>query len=63
MMSKFSCEKAIIYEQMFVYFAELTPDQQKILIDIRRRKTELLLEIQVSVFLLFVCKELGLIIS
>lgn len=27
---------------------ELTPEQQKILIDIRRRKTELLLEIQVS---------------
>lgn len=28
--------------------AELTPEQQKILIDIRRKKTELLLEIQVS---------------
>ncbi|CAH3910411.1 unnamed protein product [Pieris brassicae] len=28
---------------------ELTPEQQKTLIDIRRRKTELLLEIQVSV--------------
>lgn len=29
-------------------FSELTPEQQKTLIDIRRRKTELLLEIQVS---------------
>ncbi|KAF9815370.1 hypothetical protein SFRURICE_011522 [Spodoptera frugiperda] len=29
--------------------AELTPEQQKTLIDIRRRKTELLLEIQVHV--------------
>ena len=28
--------------------AELTPEHQKILIDIRRKKTELLLEIQVS---------------
>jgi hypothetical protein len=28
-------------------FTELTPEQQKMLIDIRRRKTELLLEIQV----------------
>ncbi|RLU17784.1 hypothetical protein DMN91_010021 [Ooceraea biroi] len=27
---------------------ELTPEQQKILIDIRRKKTELLLEIQIS---------------
>ncbi|PBC25335.1 cytohesin-1 protein [Apis cerana cerana] len=27
---------------------ELTPEHQKILIDIRRKKTELLLEIQVS---------------
>jgi len=27
---------------------ELTPEQQKILIDIKRKKTELLLEIQVS---------------
>lgn len=33
---------------MYASFAELTPEQQKILIDIRRRKTELLLEIQVS---------------
>ncbi|KPJ12791.1 hypothetical protein RR48_10421 [Papilio machaon] len=30
---------------------ELTPEQQKTLIEIRRRKTELLLEIQVSVYL------------
>lgn len=30
------------------FFSELTPEQQKTLIDIRRRKTELLLEIQVS---------------
>jgi hypothetical protein len=29
-------------------FTELTPEQQKMLIDIRRRKTELLLEIQVG---------------
>lgn len=31
-------------------FTELTPEQQKTLIDIRRRKTELLLEIQVSAY-------------
>lgn len=48
-MSKFCCERAIVYEQMFVCFAELSAEQQKILIEIRRRKTELLLEIQVSV--------------
>ena len=29
------------------YLSELTPEQQKMLIEIRRRKTELLLEIQV----------------
>lgn len=41
------------------FFTELTPEQQKILIEIRRRKTELLLEIQVSgVFLLFFKREL-----
>lgn len=32
-------------------FPELTPEQQKILIEIRKRKTELLLEIQVSIFI------------
>ncbi|XP_032677480.1 uncharacterized protein LOC116847028 isoform X2 [Odontomachus brunneus] len=32
--------------------AELTPEQQKILIDIRRKKTELLLEIQIACRLL-----------
>lgn len=31
-----------------LFLSELTPEQQKTLIDIRRRKTELLLEIQVS---------------
>lgn len=31
-----------------MFVLDLTPEQQKILIDIRRRKTELLLEIQVS---------------
>jgi len=30
-----------------LYVSELTPEQQKMLIEIRRRKTELLLEIQV----------------
>ncbi|CAH1959634.1 unnamed protein product [Acanthoscelides obtectus] len=29
--------------------ADLTPEQQRILIEIRRRKTELLLEIQVGI--------------
>ncbi|PSN35226.1 hypothetical protein C0J52_25123 [Blattella germanica] len=33
---------------------ELTPEQQKMLIDIRRRKTELLLEIQVGKYLLLI---------
>ncbi|KAJ8933058.1 hypothetical protein NQ318_023091 [Aromia moschata] len=31
---------------MYIFISDLTPEQQKILIDIRRRKTELLLEIQ-----------------
>nr|CAH7715627.1 unnamed protein product [Callosobruchus chinensis] len=30
--------------------ADLTPEQQRILIEIRRRKTELLLEIQVGIW-------------
>lgn len=44
-----------------VMFSELTAEQQKTLIDIRRRKTELLLEIQVGALflqcyvILFVC--------
>lgn len=38
---------------MLCVFADLTPEQQKLLIEIRKKKQELLLEIQVSV--LFVC--------
>lgn len=39
----------VLFTEMLPFrFAELTPEQQKILIDIRRKKTELLLEIQVS---------------
>lgn len=37
-----------LYMVIVPLFSELTPEQQKTLIDIRRRKTELLLEIQVS---------------
>ena len=39
----------------FFCCAELTPEHQKILIDIRRKKTELLLEIQVSQLSYFSC--------
>lgn len=39
---------AIIIIILLCFLSELTPEQQKTLIDIRRRKTELLLEIQVS---------------
>lgn len=41
-----------IYMGTALFVSELTQEQQKTLIDIRRRKTELLLEIQVSNLLL-----------
>lgn len=31
-----------------IFFSDLTPEQQKLLIEIRKKKQELLLEIQVS---------------
>lgn len=41
----------------FIYISDLTPEEQQLLADIRRRKEELLREIQVSCFSIFFIKE------
>lgn len=40
--------KMLLIYYFLLLFTELTPEQQKILVDIRRRKTELLIQIQVG---------------
>lgn len=44
-----------------IFLTELTPEQQKLLLELRRRRQELLLEIQVIIFQSFYIKKVYLL--